>query len=64
MDELYKDFVIRDQDTDVRRTLDLLKTWGSPARAPLAVRLRRGLGIIIRSFQAVPQVPCNERSSR
>ncbi|OGB93708.1 MAG: hypothetical protein A2Z31_02695 [candidate division NC10 bacterium RBG_16_65_8] len=31
MDELYKDFPIRNQDTDVRATLDLLQAWGAPA---------------------------------
>ncbi len=37
-------YLISDQDWDVRRPLDLLQTWGPPAREPLRVRLGRILG--------------------
>jgi hypothetical protein len=43
MDDFYKDFPIRDQDTEVRQVLDLLQGWGAPAREPLGTRLRRNL---------------------
>ena len=42
MDELYKDFPVRDQDADLPHTLDLLQAWGAPAYEPLSARLRRG----------------------
>jgi len=52
MDELYKEFPIRDQDTEVRRTLDLLQALGAPAREPLGRRLRRGFMAVANWLQA------------
>jgi hypothetical protein len=52
MDELYKDFPIRDQDTDVRLTLDLLQAWAAPAREPLGRRLRLGFVAVANWLQA------------
>jgi hypothetical protein len=57
MNELYRSFPIRDQETDDRRPLDLLQAWGAPARAPLRLRLRQGLGALARWLRAEPTVP-------
>ena len=54
MNEVYKNFPIRDQDADDRRSLDLLQAWGAPARAPLRLRLRQGLGGLARWLRAEP----------
>jgi hypothetical protein len=35
------DYLIRDQDGDTPRTLDLLQGWGPPLRPPLRARLAR-----------------------
>ena len=43
IDEVYRNFPIRDQDADVRRVSDLLQAWGAPAREPLRIRVRRSL---------------------
>jgi hypothetical protein len=43
INEVYRNFPIRDQDADVRRVSDLLQAWGAPAREPLRVRVRRSL---------------------
>jgi len=43
MNEVYANFPIRDQDSDVRSVSDLLQGWGGPARGSLRARLRRGL---------------------
>jgi hypothetical protein len=43
INEIYRNFPIRDQDTDVRRVSDLLQAWGAPTREPLRVRVRRSL---------------------
>lgn len=43
MNEVYANFPIRDQDSEVRMVSDLLQSWGGPAREPLRVRLRRGM---------------------
>jgi hypothetical protein len=43
IDEVYRNFPIRDQDADVRRVSDLLQAWGAPARKPLRIRVRRSL---------------------
>lgn len=51
MDGLYNAFLIRDQDTDLRRTLDLLQAWGAPAREPLMDRLRRRFAAVANRLQ-------------
>ena len=43
INEVYRNFPIRDQDADVRRVSDLLQAWGAPAREPLRIRARRSL---------------------
>jgi hypothetical protein len=43
INEVYRNFPIRDQDADVRRVSDLLQAWGAPAREPLPVRMWRSL---------------------
>jgi hypothetical protein len=35
------DYLIRDQDGDTPRTLDLLQGWGPPLRPPFRARLAR-----------------------
>ncbi len=44
-------FLIRDQDDDTRRTLDLLQAWGPPAREPLRMRAGRALVRLGRRLQ-------------
>ncbi len=34
-------YVIRDQDGQIPRTLDLLQAWGPPLRPPLRIRFAR-----------------------
>jgi hypothetical protein len=41
INEVYRNFPIRDQDDDVRRVSDLLQAWGAPAREPFRSRVRR-----------------------
>lgn len=43
IDQVYRNFPIRDQDADVRRVSDLLQAWGAPAREPVRARVRRSL---------------------
>ena len=53
-------YLIRDQDWDVRRPLDLLQAWGPPAREPFRVRLGRILvvtGQRLQGMQSSPHVP-------
>ena len=56
MNEVYKNFPIRDQETDDQRPLDLLQAWGAPARAPLRLRLGQGLGGLARWLRAEPML--------
>ena len=42
MGEIYKDFPIRDQDTDTRQTLDLLQAWGRPGGGIVWKLVERG----------------------
>ncbi len=46
MNEIYRDFPIRDHDAGDVRTLDLLQAWGPPMREAFRVRLRRGLKVV------------------
>ena len=41
MEEHRLDYLIRDQDGDTPRTLDLLQAWGPPLRPPLRARAAR-----------------------
>jgi hypothetical protein len=41
MGEHRLDYLIRDQDGDTPRTLDLLQAWGPPLRPPLRARAAR-----------------------
>jgi hypothetical protein len=43
MEEHRLDYLIRDQDGDTPRTLDLLQGWGPPLRPPLRARAARAL---------------------
>lgn len=43
INEVYRNFPIRDQDADIRRVSDLLQAWGAPAREPVRTRVRRSL---------------------
>jgi hypothetical protein len=42
MGEIYKDFPIRDQDTDTRQTLDMLQAWGRPGGRSVWQLVERG----------------------
>jgi hypothetical protein len=42
MGEIYKDFPIRDQDTESRQTLDLLQCWGGPGGGFVGLLVERG----------------------
>jgi len=64
MDELYAKFPIRDQDVEVRRTLDVLQAWGAPAREPLGARLRHGLVVVANWLHAGSPVRRNAESVR
>jgi hypothetical protein len=44
-------FLVRDQDWETRRTLDLLQGWGSAGREPLRSRLGRALVALGRALQ-------------
>jgi hypothetical protein len=46
MGEIYKDFPVRDQDTDIRQTLDLLQGWGLPGRGIVRGLFRRGAAFV------------------
>ena len=46
MGEIYRDFPVRDQDTDIRQTLDLLQGWGTPGRGIVQGFLRRGFAAV------------------
>ncbi len=41
MDERQLEYLIRDQDGQTPRTLDLLQGWGPPLRPPLRARVAR-----------------------
>jgi len=56
MNEVYRNFPIRDQKTDDRRPLDLLQAWGAPARTPLGLRVRQRLCALARWLRAEPMV--------
>jgi hypothetical protein len=43
MEEQRLDYLIRDQEGDTPRTLDLLQGWGPPLRPPLRARAARML---------------------
>ena len=43
MEERRFDYVIRDQDGNMPRTLDLLQGWGPPLRPPLRAQVARWL---------------------
>jgi hypothetical protein len=43
INEVYRNFPIRDQDDDVRRVSDLLQAWGAPAREPFRSLVRRNV---------------------
>ena len=47
INEVYRNFPIRDQDDDVRQVSDLLQAWGAPTRETFRVRLRRMLGKVV-----------------
>lgn len=47
INEVYRNFPIRDQDADVRRVSDLLQAWGAPARETLRARVRRHLRKVV-----------------
>ena len=42
MGEIYKDFPIRDQDTETRQTLDMLQAWGRPGGGLVLELVERG----------------------
>jgi hypothetical protein len=46
MGEIYKDFPVRDQDTETRQTLDLLQGWGTPGHGIVRGILRRGFAAL------------------
>jgi hypothetical protein len=52
INEVYRNFPIRDQDADVRRVSDLLQAWGAPAREPFGTRVRRSLRKVAAWFAA------------
>jgi hypothetical protein len=43
MERDYSKYLIRDQDGETRRTLDLLQGWGLPVRESIRSRLGRAL---------------------
>lgn len=62
MNEVYENFPIRDQDSEVRTVLDLLQGWGAPLRQPLRVRLRRRLRRVVAWLSAVRSVGRSQRA--
>lgn len=70
MNEVYRNFPIRDQDEDVRRVSDLLQAWGEPAREPLRIRVRRSVRKLVawlaagRSGSRTPQTVASCCGSR
>jgi len=46
MGEIYKDFLIRDQDPDSRQTLDMLQAWGRPGGGMVRTLLERGFRVV------------------
>jgi hypothetical protein len=56
MQESQLDYLIRDQDGDTPRTLDLLQAWGPPLRPPLRARAARLL-IRLANWLYTPPAP-------
>ena len=50
INEVYRNFPIRDQDEDVRRVSDLLQAWGAPTQEAFRARIRRRLGKVVPWF--------------
>ena len=46
MGEIYKDFPIRDQDTETRQTLDILQAWGTPGGGIVRKLVERGFSAV------------------
>ncbi len=46
MGEIYKDFPIHDQDSETRRTLDMLQAWGRPGGGNLRKLVERGFSAL------------------
>ena len=70
INEVYRNFPIRDQDEDVRRVSDLLQAWGAPAREPFRIRVRRSVRKLVawlaagRSVSRAPQTVASCCGSR
>jgi hypothetical protein len=64
MNKAYRDFPIRNQETDHRRPLDLLQVWAASARQPLRLRLRRGVAAGAKWLQAEPMARGGASSAR
>ena len=56
MIEHQPEYLIRDQDDDTPRTLDLLQAWGPPLRPPLRARAARLL-IRLANWLYTPPAP-------
>jgi hypothetical protein len=63
MNEVYRDYPIRDQETDESRPLDLLQAWGAPSRPPFRHRVRRFVAAVATWLQANSAVKDRTRGS-
>jgi len=61
--DVYRHFLIRDQDNDSIRPLDLLQGWGSPGREQLRARLPRAFSSFLKRLRGVSACACSGRVS-